>query len=301
MIKRALESDTDKLKEIYDRLYEPGYVSFYFEHVYKPFNTYVIKQRNEIVASVSVNRHATMINGKKLNVSYLTGLYISNDIDSQDLYKTMLTEVIEEMTYNDLITIIKAEDKDYYEGLGFEAIYQRKDYRITRDQLPFYSEIGISDQFSNSEMKEVYSNFTQHFNGYFHRGLDYYDLKQAWIDSGDFTLIGYANKENTLEGYMILDERKSTVLIKEIVYLNSVAFVKLLNRALSIRGAIRLSLPKELNMDKIIPNLAYEIEDYVYARINDIELFNRLYNTEISDIKQVFKLSKKPLYINEIF
>lgn len=301
MIKRALESDADKLKEIYDRLYDPGYVSFYFEHVYKPFNTYVVKQKNEIVASVSVNRHGTMINGKKLNVSYLTGLYISNDVDSQDLYKTMLAEVVEEMTYNDLITIIKAEDIDYYEDLGFEAIYQRKNYRITRDQLPFYSDIGIVDQLSSIDMKEVYHHFTQHFDGYFHRDIDYYDLKQAWIDNSDYTLIGYVNKENIPEGYMILDERKSTVIIKEIVYLNSVAFVKLLNRALSIRGAIKLSLPKELNMDKIIPQLAYEIEDHVYARINDIELFNRLYNTEINDVKQVFKLSKKPLFINEIF
>jgi predicted acetyltransferase len=301
MIKRALESDTEKLKEIYDRLYEPGYVSFYFEHVYKPFNTYVIKQRNEIVATVSVNRHGTMINGKKLNVSYLTGFYVNNDVDSQELYKTMLAEVIEEMTYNDLITIIKAEDKDYYEGLGFEAVYQRKNYRITRDQLPFYSATGIIDGLSNIDMKEVYHNFTLHFDGYCHRDLDYYDLKQAWIDSCDYTLIGYVNKENTPEGYMILDERKSPVLIKEIVYLNSIALIKLLNRALSIRGAIKLSLPKELNIDRLIPQSTYEIEDHVYARINDIELFNRLYNTVISDVKQVFKLSKKPLYINEIF
>ena len=58
-------------------------------------------------------------------------------------------------------------------------------------------------------------------------------------------------------------------------------------------------LSKSEEIDKYIKVKTKEIKPYTMARINDIDLFNRLYHSDIKDVTEAFKLSDKALYMRE--
>ena len=299
MIKKAQDIDIEIIKGMYAKLYNPKFASFYFENIYKPLNTYLIKDEDKIVSTLAVNRHSLWLNNKKINVSYISSFYTLAEYHSSTYSDVLIKEVIEEMTYNDLITIIQNKNVESYEKYGFKIIYQQKNYLLSRKQIPIYPSAGITNITNIDELADLYQKFTYYFDGYFHRDKDYYRLKLKWLNDCAYKLIGYNNQYGQLEGYLIYDLASEPLVVKEIIYLNSIAFLKLISYVLNISENIILSLSNNENILKLIPTAVYNKKDYILARINDIALFNRLYNSNVKNINEAFELSGKPLFINE--
>ena len=299
MIKKAQEIDVEIIKGMYAKLYSPQFVSFYFENVFKPLNTYLIKDQDKIVSTLAINRHGLWLNDKKINVSYISSLYTLPEYRNSALFDVLIKEVIEEMTYNDLITIIQSKNLESSEKYGFKLIYQQKNYLLSRSQIPVYPSTGIVNITNIDDLANLYLQFTYYFDGYFHRDKDYYHLKLKWLNGCAYKLIGYNNQQGQLEGYLIYDPRSNPLVVKEIIYLNSIAFLKLISYVLNISENIILSLSNNENILKLIPTAVYNKKDYILARLNDVELFNRLYNSNVKNINEAFELSGKPLFLNE--
>ncbi len=299
MIKKAQTSDIEQLTRIYSGFYEPKYVSFFFEHVFKPFNTYVIKNEQQILATVTVNRHPVMIADKKINVSFLSNLYISNDAKTDGLGRIMLDEVMEEMSYNDLLTMIFTKDIGNYINYGFKPIYRQRHYSFTREHIPIYSDIGITNEVNVQQLKQLYQQFTSYFDGYYHRDKDYYTTKKQLINVLEYKLVAYQDDDGKITGYMIYERLSNKIVVKELIYLNSVAFIKLLNHVLHLSPLVDFTLPNGINVNRIIPSAQYEIMENISVRLNDKPLFERLFNTKITMIDDVFDQAQKPLFINE--
>ncbi|MDD4642430.1 MAG: hypothetical protein PHG99_02870 [Erysipelotrichaceae bacterium] len=298
MIKKAQDKDIDQLKKIYDECYGVEFRTFYFDHVFKPFNTYVIaNEDDEIIFTISVNRHPVWIADKKLNISYLTGLYVKDHL----ILKKALSEVIDEMEHNDLLTFIDHKDHDHFKEFGFDVSYQMIIYTLERSQISMYSNKGISDKATVLELRNIYQKFTNYFNGYQHRDSDHYQMMMKWLDASHHRLLTYRNDNDDLEGYIVYYDNIDKIIIKDFIYLNSIAFIKLLDQSLQLRGISEFSLPKQLDISKILPNITGKMIDTINVRLNDRDLFNRLYNTNILNINEVMALSKKPLFFNESY
>jgi len=299
MIKKAQEIDIEIIKEMYAKLYSPQFVSFYFDNVFKPLNTYVIKDQGKIVSTLAVNRHGLWLKGKKINASYISALYTLPEYRNSALFDVLIKEVIEEMSYNDLITIVQSKSLESYAKYDFRSVFQQKNYLLSRAQIPLYPSTGIVNITNIDDLAQLYHQFTYYFDGYFHRDKDYYQLKLKWLNDCGYKLIGYTNQHGQLEGYLIYDPSCNPLVVKEIIYLNSIAFLKLLSYALNISENLIISLSNNENILKLVPTAIYNKKDYVSARLNDIELFNRLYNSNIKNINEAFALSGKPLFLNE--
>jgi len=96
---------------------------------------------------------------------------------------------------------------------------------------------------------------------------------------------------------MIYDMSVYPLVIKELIYLDSVSLLKLLNYALNMKDQIQFSLSESIQLDRILPHITYQKEEYLWGKITDIELFNRLYNIDIKTSEEAFSLNYKPLFI----
>ena len=76
------------------------------------------------------------------------------------------------------------------------------------------------------------------------------------------------------------------VTVDEIVYMDTIALVKLLNYALLERHYITLSVSDSEDLLKIFPNAKVSPTIFAGMRINDYDLFNRLYNCDVSSVAQ---------------
>ncbi|MEA5026752.1 hypothetical protein SDC9_93026 [bioreactor metagenome] len=299
MIKKAQENDIRGLQELYAKTYSPQFVAHYFTSVFKPFNTYVIKDNTAIVSTLAVHRHPVWLNGKKINVSYLNFLFTAYEYRSLNYTETMISEVMEEMIYNDLLTFISCADAQPFISWDFHNIYQRKSYLLSRNQLPVYSQFGITADVPIGELTNLYQHFMCYFDGYRHRDKDYYQNKLQEISATGRKLIGCFNRQNDLEGYLIYDPKTDPLEIKEIIYLNSGALLKLLSYVLNQARVIKFTLSAGENLARIIPTAIYNTNDQLMVRMNDLELFNRLYGSDIKSVSEAFRMSGKPVNFNE--
>ena len=102
-----------------------------------------------------------------------------------------------------------------------------------------------------------------------------------------------------IQGYATLLLDKQTIKIEECIYLNSVALYKLLNVALQQRHTAYLHVSANEDLSILLKGAKASRYGFTMARINDYELFNRLYGSKVNNVIDAFKLGNKPLYMNE--
>ena len=88
--------------------------------------------------------------------------------------------------------------------------------------------------------------------------------------------------------------------MRECIYLNSVALFKLLNLALQLKPEDYPAYHAGRASGKIIKDVNMAgLWLHRMARINDYDLFNRLYGSAVTSPKEAFALSGKPLFMHE--
>ncbi len=92
-------------------------------------------------------------------------------------------------------------------------------------------------------------------------------------------LIAYYDQNQQIQGYASLYQTAQGIEVRECIYLNSVALFKLLNLALQLKPEIILNTTKDEHLEKIIQGVTWQDYGFTMARINDYDLFNRLYGS----------------------
>lgn len=302
MITKALASDTREIYQMWKTMFafdDGGSIDHYFKYHYHPENCYLIRQGNDIASSLSVHPHTINLNGVKIRASLISGVVTAFNYRQQGMMTKLMTEVLEELETQELVTLIQAYQPSIYEKFGFEMVYFRKKYHFTRNQISVYNTKGIGKEYEAEELAKLYQEFTAHFDGYYIRDVDYYQQYVSGIEAEKGKIIVYRDKTHKLSGYMIYYPDGDKIRIDEIIYQGSVALLKLINYALELSSVVSVTVSQAENLGKIIPTAIEEPVEFMMARVNDYSLFNRLYNSNAHTVKEAFGLNKKPLYIHE--
>ena len=89
------------------------------------------------------------------------------------------------------------------------------------------------------------------------------------------------------------------IMAEEIVYLDSVALLKLCNAALQERKTVNLFVSAAEDLSVAFPRAQKITFPSTMVRLNDASLFSKVFHSNVSDVEAAFALTKRPLNLNE--
>ena len=302
MIQKATFEDKEKVYRLWKNAFsfdDGGSIDYYFESIFREENCYVIKNKEGVISTLCFNKHSLFLHGKRIKTSLICGVATTHNYRHQGYMDRLMREVLEELEHQELITLIQAYSPELYLKYGFEMVYYRKKYHLFAHQVTRCSLKGIEMDFSDEELVLLYNKFMSLFTGYYIRNELYYKnlRRELYAESG--RMVGYRNEDGLLEGYMIYYIENNEIKIEEIQYLNSLAFIKLLNYCLDLKEEIIVYVSENELIELMVENYAPEQIGYMMARVNDYELFQQLYGEKVQNVKEAFDISGRPLFIRE--
>lgn len=301
MFRRATTEDK---KAIFDMYTKSGTLNLYnqddyFSDSFIPQNVIVNEINGHVVSSLQINYHQTAFNDYKIIGGVIFGQFFEKSKGLRTL-NNLRSEVVQQQEYKTLFTFIFTDDPKEYAEYGFEPIYFQRIYNISKKDIKSVCYDGVGKQFDIDDLVDVYKKFTIRFTGYFYRNKKYYlDLIEL-LQTKRGNLAVYYNEKRECQGYMIYYIEANKVIVKEMIYLNGTALTKLLSYCLRIKPHICVCVSQNEDLTKAYPKINHKEICHVVAKINDIELFNRLLNCNISTTSQGFQLADKPLYLNDM-
>ena len=302
MITKAKNEQTDEIKELRRICFpdeDPRYTDFFFRYIYKPENCYLYMSGGEILSCIIRDVHPLMFNGRVIQASMLTGAATRPDVRKNGYMHKLLQVVMDACEHSELLTFVQSEEPDLFEHMGFRRIYKRNVYEISRMDCRRTTNFGINFDPSAIDLLKVYSTYIRRFNGFKARTLRYFENLQREVNAVGGRLVGYYGEDNQLHGYAVISMRGRDGWIDELVYTDSLAIWKLVNTALTMRQRVILDVSSAENMSRLFPSAQRMSYDSAVVRLNQPELFSRLFRAQVSSAKEAFELSSRPLNFNE--
>ena len=89
------------------------------------------------------------------------------------------------------------------------------------------------------------------------------------------------------------------IMAEEIVYLDSVALLKLCNAALQEKNIVNLFVSQAEDLSVAFPRAKKITFPSTMVRLNDPQLFSKVFHEEVRNVESAFAITKKPLNLNE--
>lgn len=275
-----------------------GSIDFFFHHYFNADDCYVLLKDNQMVSALNVFKHDVMFNDKKIRVSYLVGIFTREEHQGKGYMTELLLEVLDFLSHQDLFTVLMAYHPSLYEAFGFKTVISRKKVMLTRNMIPQLSTMGITYQVSNRDLLRMYQKFTAYFTGYKVRDEAYFAKIKQDLEAQNGKLVAYLEKDQVL-GYMMYTLHTTHIEVSEIVYFNSDTLYRLLNFAASLKDRMDVYVSTAENLGKLFPKAVVENVPFLMARLNDVSLFNELYQVHIHTVQEAFSMAKRPLFFHE--
>lgn len=302
MIKIASKDDKQTIYEMWKSNFsfdDGGFTDFFFDCLYDDddLKHYINTLDETIISSASIYHHAYMIHNQILRVSMILGVNTLEAYRHQGHMQELMKAIIDDLSHQELITMIQAYNPKIYEQFGFKTIYHQNRYVFDKKDFVGFIFGKIKDITDTEDLLKAYGSFVSHFQGYHVRFLKDFSLLLKKLEYEDSKIIGYY--EDEIKGYCIYHIYDDHIYVEEMIYEDLKTFISLLDYLFTIRDIVEVYLSKSEEIDKYIKVKTKEIKPYTMARINDIDLFNRLYHSDIKDVTEAFKLSDKALYMRE--
>lgn len=302
MIRKARSSDKQAIYHMWKEMFaqdDNGYTDYYFECLFKCENTWVVEEDGQIVSTLQRNPHILEFHGRKINTSMILGVATLPSRRNEGHMHSLMKEALREAESEEMITLIQAYNPSIYKPFGFSQVYYRNRVSYNRSQIPVYTNLTIDEKVSAAELAKVYQEFTQRFDGYYIRDVAYFENYFKEIAAEGGSIVGYRNKNGVLEGYMVYYLEKYICDIKEIVYLNSWAFLGLAGYGALKRVKVQIHTSNSEQILKLLPGGEVQEYQFAMARINDFSIFNILFDTSVQNAEEAFQLIDKPLFLHE--
>ena len=302
MIRKALEQDTNEIRELWKECFpkeDPRYIEYYFKNLYKPGNAYVKEVSGKVVSVLIRNPHDLMFNGRILRVSMIMGAATLREYRNKGYMRELMDIVLDACSHTELITLAGPQNPEFYEPFGFRRIYRRAEYTLQRSDVKRITNFGCAYEPTPIDLLKVYSNYIKRFNGFYARDLEYFVRFKKQITAVGGKIVAYYNGKNQIQGYAVMKPEGNELTVEEIVYLDSLSLIKLCNACLQEKRIIRLNVSEAENLSRLFPEAKVRYYDAAMARINDKDLFMRLFNRRIATTEDAFGISKRPLNLNE--
>lgn len=302
MIEQASADVGSSVREIWKKCLSnqgPRWIDTYFRYVYRPEFAYCDIEENKVVSVLMRHPRVLAFNGRMLQASILSNAATLPAYRNQGRMHQLFQAVLDACAHQELLTFLPSEETEYYTSLGFCPVYKRIQYTLTRQDVKRITNFGCAYEPSPADMLEVYSRFIRNFNGFIARNLRYFENLKRETAARNGKIVAFYDAGKHMQGYAVILLRGASAYVEECIYLDSLALCKLLNAALQERASVRLDVSASENLGVLFPAAKKSERVSMLVRLNDAELFGRLFNAEVETVADAFALSRKPLSCNE--
>lgn len=297
MISKALASEKDLIKQYWKRSFpdEREVADAYFDVYFDENETITLREGDEIIALAQVKSKVIHLANKNLKTLYITHIMTRPEYQGQG-YMSLLIESINEWAEKEhIITVLKPFEPSVYRSFGFENVISISEYTIASKYIPNINIKGIILSPKIEDLVKTYQSFTAHFDGYFIRDEKYFKDLIMYLGKRKGHVIGL-KENNEMVGYCAYIQHASHVEVLECTYDTSGTLVKLLSFISRGKHRVMLKATTSEKIHKLFPHATKTEQPFLMARINDKELFERLYGLKILSAYSGFNVSAKPLF-----
>ena len=146
----------------------------------------------------------------------------------------------------------------------------------------------------------AYQEFTSHFTGYFDRDLHDFELIKKNLKNQKGSIVGYM-ESGVLLGYASYINHGSSIEVLECTYDRSGTLLRLLSFVSRGVSRIVFHASESERITKVIPDLKGVRVSFIMARVNDRDLFERLYHIKIISAYSAFNAFSLPVFNRDFF
>lgn len=302
VIKEAKQEQNTEIYELWKSAYptrSKDYLDFYFAYIFDHGSCIFLPQDDKIISSLQMNAHVLKFHGRYLQCTYIFGVATLPDYRRRGHMHYLMDAALDEISHNHLITFVEAFNPKLYAPYGFETIYDAKTYHINTRYFEKVNTKGVSHQFTSIDLYDLFQIYEKHFGCCYRRSEAYYEqfVIRNTIDHRDICV--YRNKHQEICGYAVYTKNDVEVKVSEIVYLDSIALMKLLRYISDGYPDIQVSVSQSEKLEKLFPLTIPKKTGMTMARINNYELFNKLFNCSVHTPKEAFAILNKPIFLPE--
>lgn len=304
MMREANRGDKQEIFQLWKSCYptqNEQYLKFYFTSIYDQGVSVIQEQDHRIVSSLQMNYHSISFMGKRLKMSYLLGASTLPDYRRRGHMHALMQTMLDEAEHICLLTFMKAFNPRAYAKYGFEVAYMRNSYTISRDELYKVSTARINNKVEASELFQLYQRFAFHFDGWYTRDTQYYSTLLKEMEMEQKNILVYRNTRGEVTGYIIYQRLKTEILVQEAIYLESAVLKRLLKKAIGVEKELTIMVSSSERLEKIFPLSIPKKQPFMMVRINNYELFNKLYNMNVKTVSEAYAKMKKPNWCHEYY
>lgn len=279
-------------KEVYSD--KGSYVDSYFHTYYKDEQNRVLEIDGDIQASLQVHPKRLSLHGKLLKTSFIVA-----SLGSLSDQEALISSVLEEVSQRDLITMIQTNSPEHYESLGFETVIESRIYNMPSDMLPDFPMDGVILEPKIEDLMAVYREFTKHFTGYFDRNYDDFQRFRKHLKNQKGSIVGFMD-DGVLKGYAAIINHGTYVEVLECAYDKSGTLLRLLSFVSRGISRIVFHASESERITRLFPDIKSKKVPFIMARINDKDLFERLYHIKIISSYSAFNAFGLPLLNHDL-
>lgn len=270
-----------------------AYTQFFFNYIYKEDQTLVYTHQGHVIGCLQRIPINIMVNGRYLKSSLLMGMVTDPRYRRQGIMSELISIQQDLCDHSELITCVLSNDNSWFTQFGYSPIYNKQTIELTRDNVAQVSHEGISFRYRANDMLKLYADFIKRFNGYAVRSKQDIELMVQRSNDLNGKVIFYYDQEDILQAYALYHYDGLVCVIDEIIYMDSISLVKLFNYCLMERHYLRVNVSMVEDFEKIFPGIKTVTHGYISAKVNDLDLLNRLYNSQCQSIDDLFALNSR--------
>lgn len=192
--------------------------NFYFNHIYKEENAYILKNSTEIMAMAFINDWKMILHNKETSVSFLEGVCTKKDYQGCGIMKKLVSHIIEER--KDIQLALQAYNWDIYRSLQFKETHYLK--KVSIEEI--CGEKIEWTYLAPETMAIIYAEYTINKDGYRIHDISYYqDFYIPYMD-----ICGYKTLQYEEKGYVSYYCDDKQIYISTIHYINEDALYNML-------------------------------------------------------------------------
>jgi predicted acetyltransferase len=302
MINRASDKQTAEIRTAIETCFpdlDSRYLDYYFKFLYKPEHCFVKTYEDKIIAMSIRTPHDLMFNGRVLRTSMIAGVCTLPDYRRHGYMKELMDILVDAVEHSELLTLIQTEQPALYEPYGFRTVYNRREYSIERKDVKRITNFGCAYEPPALDLLKVYSAYIKRFNGFYARTLkDFVNYKKEIALEGG-KIVAFYNGKDQIQGYAAMIPEGRELRVDELVYLDSLSLMKLCNAALQEKRIVHLRVSEAEDFSRIFPSAPEKIYGSTMVKLNDTELFTRVFSKKIESADELPSISSKPLNLNE--
>ena len=301
MLDYGKRNDIEKIKEIWELSFphdDFGYTDYFFNEEFDVNDNLVIRENDQIISVGSRKSSVIMLYDRPIMISMIFGVATLKEHQKNGHMKTIMEALIDHAENQELLTFIQAYDPKIYYQYGFTPIYYRVKYTLKKESNKMYSTANCVTAIKNIDLLKAYVAFVKRFTGFKVRDDNYYDKYVKAVKSQNGIIVSYYNN-GLIMGYATLIKKDSELYVEEIIYGSVKVMLSLLSYAFVLSDIVVLDVTVYEKIEQYFSFVKKEIYESTLVRINDIDLFNKIFQSNVLTIKQAFSIGDTPLYFNE--